>query len=341
MKQKIEYIRRNLIDEESRQLFDNRVKYYYERDIIDLMKNVQITFEYTQSEYKKQRTIDKFVIGYDHSLPQFNIVFGNGRVAKEVRDVLEQAKIPVHLQSEDTSTISYEYVNKEKEMVVNVIVAVETNNFSSIIKLKKLGVNTNDLILLRRRELQYFGRPFLNQDSNEIFIDAGAMNGETLLFFRNWNKGRYKKIYSFEPDPKNYALLLETICREKISNVVPLNIGLYSQKSELSFDMQGTASSSVKEDGNIVVKVDKLDNIIDDEKVSFIKMDIEGAELEALKGSERIIRNNTPKLAICVYHKPEDIIEIPFFVLSLNPTYKLAIRHHSWGRNETILYAFK
>jgi hypothetical protein len=68
-------------------------------------------------------------------------------------------------------------------------------------------------------------------------------------------------------------------------------------------------------------------------------MDIEGAELEAIKGAKRIIEEQKPKLAICVYHKPEDIWELPELILSYNKEYKFYIRHYSYKDNETVLYA--
>lgn len=73
--------------------------------------------------------------------------------------------------------------------------------------------------------------------------------------------------------------------------------------------------------------------------MSFIKMDIEGADLEALKGCQNTIRRYHPKLAISVYHKPEDIIEIPCYIKELVPEYRLYLRHYGNGDTETVLYA--
>ena len=70
-----------------------------------------------------------------------------------------------------------------------------------------------------------------------------------------------------------------------------------------------------------------------------IKMDIEGSELEALKGSKKVIQRDKPRLAICIYHKPEDMTEIPLYIKELVPEYKLYIRHHSNAGTETVLYA--
>ena len=76
-----------------------------------------------------------------------------------------------------------------------------------------------------------------------------------------------------------------------------------------------------------------------EEKVTLIKMDIEGAELQSLKGAKRIIQHDKPKLAICIYHKPEDMVEIPLYIKELVPEYKLYIRHHSSNVSDTVLYA--
>ena len=84
----------------------------------------------------------------------------------------------------------------------------------------------------------------------------------------------------------------------------------------------------------------KLDSLLRHEKVSFIKMDIEGSELEALKGAQTIIKEQRPKMAICVYHKIEDLWKIPLFLHKINPEYKIYIRHHAkFWVSETVCYA--
>ena len=86
-----------------------------------------------------------------------------------------------------------------------------------------------------------------------------------------------------------------------------------------------------------VVAIDRV--VAEEDKVTFIKMDVEGAELESLKGAKETILRNKPKLAICIYHKPDDLIDIPLYINELVPEYKLYIRHHSNDRGETALYA--
>ncbi len=91
-------------------------------------------------------------------------------------------------------------------------------------------------------------------------------------------------------------------------------------------------------DGEDSIEVVALDSVIK-EKVTFIKMDIEGSELKALQGGRNLIRTYMPKLAISIYHKWEDLIDIPVYIHELAPEYKLFIRHYFYSPAETVLYA--
>lgn len=87
-----------------------------------------------------------------------------------------------------------------------------------------------------------------------------------------------------------------------------------------------------------VIETVALDELID-ERVTFLKMDIEGAEAEAIKGAKNMIQKDKPKLAICIYHKPNDLWEIPLMIHELVPEYKMYIRHMGIRCYGTILYA--
>jgi FkbM family methyltransferase len=167
----------------------------------------------------------------------------------------------------------------------------------------------------------------------EVFVDAGCFDFATSLNFIKWCGGKYKKIIAFEPDPIQYPICVEN--SKNINNAVIYPYGLWNEKATLSFDDTGCITNDLKE--NIVeIKTVKLDDILNGEKATFIKMDIEGAELNALKGAKQTILKYRPKLAICVYHKPEDIWEIPAYILSLRNDYKFYLRHYWY---DTVLYA--
>ena len=101
---------------------------------------------------------------------------------------------------------------------------------------------------------------------------------------------------------------------------------------------QGIASC-VSDCGSVKVKARSIDSVLDGEKCTFIKMDIEGSELNALRGAEKTIKKYHPKLAICIYHKPEDIVDIPRYLHQICPGYKMYLRHYSNCDVETVLYA--
>lgn len=187
---------------------------------------------------------------------------------------------------------------------------------------------------------QYY-EEFIKFAEGETFIDAGAFDLSTSLRFAEKCKENNIsdfKIYAFEP----YKIAYEN-CK-KIKEHYPdlkmelMESGLWSSDTVIGFDNIGSESSRINEDSSDKIKSVALDSVVK-ERVTYIKMDIEGAELEALKGCQNIIKQYKPKLAICVYHKPEDIIEIPKYIKQLVPEYRLYLRHYSNKQTETVLYA--
>lgn len=150
-------------------------------------------------------------------------------------------------------------------------------------------------------------------------------------------KGEYKKIYSFEPEKSKHQEFLKKFAEMKNIKLKPY--GLWSKRGVLRFNAQDNVSSGISENGNIEIPVISIDESLEGEPASFIKMDIEGAELNALKGAKETIRKYKPKLAICVYHKPLDIVEIPLYIKELVPEYNIYLRHYHYGASETVCYA--
>jgi FkbM family methyltransferase len=172
----------------------------------------------------------------------------------------------------------------------------------------------------------YFDLPQLSLSDDEVFVDAGCYNGETAkLFLEICPKG---KVFAFEPCDEFF-----TNCQNKLNDFANVRVYPYglSDKSEtlkFKLDRNNLLGSMLDESGNLAVETVSLDEFLKNEKITFIKMNIEGAELKALKGSERTIREQKPKLAIEVCHKIEDIYELPDLVLTYNPDYKFYFRHY-------------
>ncbi|MHB8129588.1 MAG: FkbM family methyltransferase [Mobilitalea sp.] len=188
-------------------------------------------------------------------------------------------------------------------------------------------------------EAQYFDEEIIKPEDNEIFIDGGSYNLDTTILFQRWCNNKYEKIYAFEPDLDNYNNCKRILEEKHLDKVELYQAGLWSENTQLHFDAKGTSASTLDDQGVIIVPVVSIDEILQGKRVSFIKMDIEGAELKALEGARETILKYRPKLAICLYHKTEDIIEIPLYLRSLISDYKIYIRHYSTGEIETVLYA--
>ena len=154
----------------------------------------------------------------------------------------------------------------------------------------------------------------------------------------NW-AGKYKKIYALEPDKINVEKCKKNMAKNGVDNVIFVNKGAWNKEDIIKFDNTGNGNSCVSENGENQIEVIDIDSVVNDDKVTFIKMDIEGAELEALKGARNTIIKNKPKLAISVYHKKEDIIEILNYINQLDIGYKFYLRHYTHSASETVLYA--
>lgn len=218
-------------------------------------------------------------------------------------------------------------------------------SYAALDKMRSLGFGEERILLPcgvdnpLQYGMQYFDVPELGLSEDEVFVDAGCYDCGTVQQFVELTKGRYRHVYSFEPDLTSYERCRNISRAKKYQKFTLWNKGLWSSEEVLHFSNDGTALSKVSESGDAAVEVVALDELLKNEPVTMIKMDIEGAELEALKGCEDIIRNRKPKLAISIYHKAVDFVDILAYLLSLVPEYKLYYRHYSLYKYETVLYA--
>jgi len=173
----------------------------------------------------------------------------------------------------------------------------------------------------------------LNSSGSESFADIGAYDGFTSQVFIE-KCPDYNKIFLFEPDEQNIRLARENL--EGHDNIDFFQMGLSNEKTTLRLDSKGS-SSTLGESGDQTVKVDRLDAVLGD-PVSFLKMDIEGAESCAIEGAKETIARYHPKLAIAAYHKADDFWRIAEQVLSISDNYQLYLRHYTEGFTETVLF---
>ena len=174
---------------------------------------------------------------------------------------------------------------------------------------------------------QYFGPEFIEYESEEVFVDDGCCNLRSCLALRE-HCTHIKKVYAFEPDPENYQVCLRNMERYGFSEVELLPFGTWSERTTLHFSMGLGGVSHVNEEGENSIPVMPIDDVVDPkERVTFLKMDIEGSELESLKGAIQL--GVSPRGSICLkraaranallrgraYATPQDVKETAHDVL--------------------------
>ena len=175
-------------------------------------------------------------------------------------------------------------------------------------------------------EEQYFP-DFIVFSPHESVVDCGAFIGDTLETFLQ-KVGSIKRYFAFECDPRNFKELYSKYSGK--DSIALLPYGVFDSDCVAYMDFDGGSDSRVSKTGKNAVQLKTIDHVMEEFKsdCTFIKMDIEGAESAALHGAEKTIQKYHPKLAICVYHKAEDLWTIPQYILSLNPNYKLYLRKY-------------
>lgn len=187
---------------------------------------------------------------------------------------------------------------------------------------------------------QYFDRELIHFGSDDVFVNCGSYIGDTIENYLQRCNHSYKKVFAIEADDSNYSILRSAIKNKGWKNIVPINKGVWSEAREIHFNAVGSGSGFIDNQGDISILTDTIDNIVSEDKVSFINMDIEGSEYEALLGAYSTIQRCHPTLMISVYHKRNDFIKIPLLIKSMSEDYSLYFRHYrKRSVNETVCYA--
>lgn len=339
-----------LSDEESRFIFKKRLQYSLDNTDAGPIRDIAV-----REEYDGKGTMRTLIINSEKYFERELVIFGAvrvGEVAKMNLEGLYGFKNVVAFCDNDKDkqgkmlggapVISVEEACKSYSGAVYLVVAVY--HFEEIKEqLLSLGVSEDNIFV---REipadvygLQYFDKKLLSDQVGGVFIDGGSLDLENSIQFLSLFPDA-KKAYAFEPNRENYKYCLKrlenTECSQKIEIV---NKGLFDSEGEIHFK-NDKGCSSITEDGDETIQTISIDCFMKGkEKVSLIKMDIEGAELAALEGAREVIKRDRPDLAICVYHKNSDILDILQQILDINPDYRLFLRHYSESGGETVVYA--
>ncbi len=170
-------------------------------------------------------------------------------------------------------------------------------------------------------------KDILHLTDKEDMLDLGAYRGDTIEELLALTGG-YSSVIALEPDRKSFEKL-RTYAENK-ENITLYPYAVYSQNEELTFSGGGGRQSTLNSDGKYTVSAVAVDHLLKDKKITYIKADVEGAEAEALKGMAKLLKNQQPKLSISCYHKTEDLCTLIPLLHSINPNYKIHLRHHPY-----------
>lgn len=354
--EKINRVLTQLEDEESKFILKNRWEFAITRDyqyLGNIIDKYATEFRGYQWSPKEQ---EKLVQSITESGKRV-IIFGAGYSGKSALSLLRSRGIPVDYFCDNDlnkqnggiegvpvispKELSERNLIKDYVIIIGVRFAYE-EIYDSLIAMGVPAGNIRRFIDRGFSSEQYFD-PVLHFGKDEVFVDGGCCDfGTSEMFLEKIREsgGSCRRLYAFEPDEANYKKCEDKIKRAGLDNALLMCAGLWSEDTYVRFCALGNGSSRIlTADGEDAgkVKVVALDSCVG-EKVTFIKLDVEGAELAALQGAKNILLRDRPKLAICIYHKKEDLWEIPSYIKTLAPEYKLYVRHYSNYGDETVLY---
>jgi FkbM family methyltransferase len=187
----------------------------------------------------------------------------------------------------------------------------------------------------------YFPFDLLSPVPDEVFVDCGSFDGDSIRSFNHHWAGKFRHAFAFEPDPTNREALASNVGAMGIADrvtIMPYAVGNIS--GPVSFECNSSAASHITNaDVGSVIECRRLDDIDWPAIPTYVKMDIEGAELDAIAGAAELLNRHQPVLAVCTYHRSEHLWQIPNLIHSLAPGYQLFSRHYAEECWEGVCYA--
>lgn len=209
--------------------------------------------------------------------------------------------------------------------------------FFDIIKYRLL-LQKDALKNIKDNGKEYFDQKIIKLNNKETFLDGGAFDGDSISQIIKESRNKFSKIYAFEPDTNSYSKLMKLVNSKFDSRIKVFKLGLGNKINRLNFTDEGNLQSKVAKNGNTFIDIVTIDKYVD-AKFSYIKLDIEGFEKNAIIGAKKTLKIYKPKLVICVYHNLNDLWEIPILIKKIQPSYKIYFRHYWDFLMDTICYA--
>lgn len=248
------------------------------------------------------------------------------------KHILIAPDVPVYGDGLFTKEYVKEYFNEFLEVYESLYDEKSKQVFSAIIEGKITG-RIEPLINAETSPNEAFDN-IIKLNNEEIYVDLGAYNGDTIIEFLEKTKGEYHKVYAVEPNLRNYKKLC--IAVEGMQNIEVHNSAVWSEDTTLTFSKKSGRQGQIVQNGIETVAC-SVDSILNGEIATYIKYDVEGSELQALIGSKHTLIESKPKILVALYHRNEDMFKLPLLIKSMNSDYKFYIRHYpyipAWDTN--------
>lgn len=298
---------------------------------------------YSPNAEELQDTIVVVCLGHQRFFEQVvldlrNIGFENIIALMDIYEIHNPFLLPQELEEKG---FNYYLDNRER---IESVVELLADDLSREVYLKCLQTHMSRrpvAIPMSERREQYVPRDIRLNRGYSRFIYCGVSVGEMESVFGQ--VGPVDELVCFEPDPNQFrevANCLSVNHSRFAERVIALPLALHSQDDVLPFSHSDTSfGSRIRAAGLSWIQAVSLDHVLPGFRPTMISMDIEGAELEALQGGEGMVKASTPDLAICVYHSPSQLWEIPLYLHGLNLCYRFYMRNYTSLTGETVLYA--
>ncbi len=286
----------------------------------------------------------------------FNLIIGHEHyesgndIKKQMQQINEVFYIP-SLNYGQYKNVSAKCVIDEADRYVNLCNNLKdqlsVSNLSAYLNTKITG-DVNYIIDAFKEPMTFFDNDVFKVSDEEVYMDIGAYDGDTIKLFLATSQNKYKKIIAIEPDEANYNNLEKFIKENSYKNVELSKIGAWNKKEDLKFYTGSGQISSVSidkinhtdSDDKVIIHADCMDNIFGQEKVSIIKINYFDGVLEALQGCRQIIVNNHPKLVVTVGFDIYNILKVSEYIMGLNQNYNMFLRFNSAMTSRFVLYAY-
>ncbi len=296
-------------------------------------KGIPIRGIFASDGYVRSKTVHGFALKTLDQILQENgdvialLAFGVFReeLMQTIREVAKKVELyvpEVPLFGDELFDLDYYLQNKDKIETVRAFLSDEKSQevFDGWLDYK-LGGRPEALWKIesdRENDL----RELVAYRSGDHYLDLGAYDGDTALEWARLHPD-YGKITAFEPNPKTYRKLVENCAA--LRDFQAIECAAWKENTHLSFQSKSGRSASVAESGTVEVRAMAPDSLL--QRVDFIKMDVEGAECEAIEGCRRLIEEEAPDLCISAYHRSQDLFAIPLQVKAIRPDYRVFVRH--------------